>query len=106
MNFINFKKFFEWFLNIFCAIGFLCHTSILFREYMSGKTVVNVSVGRIQNQTLPAITICLPYYLSMSRASKYSSEFKKKFGTYFNLIRNFQKPMDKIENKTKLFREF
>ena len=38
--------------------GFLYQTSILIKDYFSGSTVVSIKVGMIQDDWLPAVTIC------------------------------------------------
>ena len=42
----------------FCLMGFFHQSYDLYSGYMSGKTVVNIKVETILNQTLPAITVC------------------------------------------------
>ena len=51
---------------ILCFIGFLYQTSELFSIYFSGKTSVDNRVERLKHSSLPAITICLPTFISMN----------------------------------------
>ena len=47
-----------------CIFGFLYQSYDLYSAYMSGKTVVNIKVETILNQTLPGITVCsIPKYI-------------------------------------------
>ena len=50
-----------------CFCGFLYQSYDLHYDYMSGKTVANIKVETILNQTLPAITICYPSYYSTEK---------------------------------------
>ena len=67
------NKIFRNFLTICCFIGFLWQTAILFTEFMNGKTVTNISVGVLHNQTLPGITIC-PFGLDFKQISMINAE--------------------------------
>src|ERR1700761_4976878 len=55
----NFRLKVNIFSLIFCFSGFFYHSFDLYSGYMSGKTVVNIKVETILNQTLPAITTCI-----------------------------------------------
>ena len=48
-------------------LGFGYQVYLIFDQYMLGKTVVNFEVKRLKSQPLPAITICIPRILSISK---------------------------------------
>jgi len=73
-------------LYIICSFGLFYHTIQLYSNFMSGQTVVNLSIGRRHNDTIPAITICYPYALQLNKvayynqvADNYYKMFKKLF---------------------------
>ena len=82
--------------NIVCIIGLVYQTSILFGQYMRGNTVVHIEVYRIENTSLPAITICYPHILSFERLAKNQQEYNASFEQYKNLL----KRIDKEKNNT------
>ena len=51
----------------FSAIGFLYQMSELLSIYFSGKTSVDNRVERLKHSELPAITVCLPTFVSMNK---------------------------------------
>ena len=54
-----------------CFTGFLYQTSQLFSQYLSGKTSVDNRVERLKHSELPAITVCLPTFVSMNKFADY-----------------------------------
>ena len=52
---------------ILSSMGFVYQTSQLFALYFSGKTSVDNRVERLKHSALPAVTICLPTFISMDR---------------------------------------
>ena len=60
-------------LYVLCFSGFLYQCYDFYSEYMSGKTVVNIKVETILNQTLPAITVCFSSYYSIDSMDKNDS---------------------------------
>ena len=72
--------------SIVCTIGLLYHSSELIRQYVSGKTVVNLEVGRKPIDTIPGITICYPYSFSMERTAKLNTETEKLYQEYKAMI--------------------
>ena len=71
----------------FSVIGLFFHSSELFNQYLIGKTVVNLEVGRRYEDTLPGITICYPTALSMKRTAKLNDKTKKFYDEYDKLIK-------------------
>ena len=59
--------------------------TLLTKQYLSGKTVVSLYVGRLHNVALPAFTICTPNILSMEKASRMRPEFSKIYQEYEEL---------------------
>ena len=73
-NFSNNEKVFRIFskilFGIICLSAMIYQSSNLISVYMNGKTIVNLEIGFIFNDTLPAITICYPYALSIRKAAE------------------------------------
>ena len=79
MNFLNYKL-----LIIFiCVIGFTYHTISLTMEYLSGNTVVNIMIGPLFKEELPAITIC-PGYMSIDKVANLSEDLDELYDDYLN----------------------
>ena len=55
---------------------------------MSGKTIINLEIGRQSNESLQAITICFDGFFSMERAAQFYPGFKEVNETYWVLQRN------------------
>ena len=72
--------------SIVCTIGLLYHSSELIRQYLSGKTVVNLEVGRRHIDTIPGITICYPYSFSMEKTAKLNPETEQVYQEYKAII--------------------
>ena len=83
------------FIKIICfaisVIGLGLHSTQLFGQYMSGKTVINMEVGRRYEDTLPGITICYPIALSMKRTAKLNDNTMTYYEVYDKLINKLDK---------------
>ena len=80
-------------LYVSCICGFLNQCYNLYSDYMSGKTVVNIKVETILNQTLPGITICYPYFHlpeTLGENKTILRELKQNYEDYFN----YEKTLD------------
>ena len=73
---------------LMCILGLIYHSSQLLYQYFSGKTVVSLEIGKILKETLPAITICYPYAISMKRAAKMSPDLNQAFEEYKEIAEN------------------
>ena len=76
---------FKFGLPLICLSGLLYQLRELFDEYMSGKTVVAIKVGKFDTETIPAFTICLPYYISVDKV------MRKENDTFSELARTYSK---------------
>ena len=86
----NLKFTFNFILYLLCFSGFLFQCYDLYFEYMSGKTVVNIRVETILNQTLPAITVCYSTYYTpdtLKLNDSIAHEFKKIYEEENEMIR-------------------
>ena len=72
-------------LFVSCFSCLFVQTIRLFNEYMSGKTVTNISVGLISNDTLPAITFC-PVELDFAKMSKIDQSVNELYDKYLGYI--------------------
>ena len=60
---------------------------------MLGKTVVNIELKIMKDQPLPAITICIPHFLSITKltnSSRKNENFQNIFDAYMNLVNQTQ----------------
>ena len=97
----NFKINYCLFSYLICFCGFLYQFVDLYSGYMSGKTVVNIKVETIINQTLPGITVCYPSYFILETLKvndNIAQQFKKnyqdanvKIELFGNQSRNYSK---------------
>ena len=68
------------------CVTFLSYQSInLFNEFMSGKTVTSISVGIIENTTMPAISVC-PGHLDFSKLAMLNSNVSELYQQYLKII--------------------
>ena len=76
-------------LQITCAVGLIVQIILLVIQFAQYKTVVNVDLESGQYRTLPALTVCLPIYISVNKvADKYSnvSEIIEAHQQYKNVL--------------------
>ena len=59
-----------------CLTGMIYQTSNLVSVYMKGKTIVNLEIGFIFNDTLPAITLCYPFALSIKKSAEINESYR------------------------------
>ena len=74
---ISFKFIFKLISFIICLIGLLYQSSELLTQYLSGKTYASIKFGMIFNDTLPAITVCYPFFFSGSKLSGFDQELDR-----------------------------
>ena len=70
---------------VFCVIGFLYQTTDLILSYNSNNTVVNLEIGRIRGETLPAITICNSEP-ALNKLATINQYFKNHYNDYLKLL--------------------
>ena len=81
MSYINYKIL----TKLICVIGFAYHTISLTMEYLSGNTVVNIMIGPLFKEGLPAITIC-PGYMAIDKVANLSEDLLNLYQDYSNYI--------------------
>ena len=84
---------------ILSVIGLVFHSTELFGQYLSGKTVVNLMIGRRYEDTLPGITICYPIALSMNRTAQLNDRTMEYYEEYDKLINNLDNNLNIIPRK-------
>ena len=77
-------------ITLFCTGGLTYHTFQLFNEYMRGKSVVRIEVGRVLNDTLPSITICYPYFISFEKLSKIDQDYYTEYEKYLDILKKIK----------------
>ena len=93
------KRFFKIITMLISLCGLIYQAHIIYDQYMSGRTVVNLQIGQIKNE-LPAITICFEGLFSMERAAKFHSDFVEINKRYLELLKNRS-----VEEYSKLYKE-
>ena len=83
--------------HLICLIGFLYQTSLLMTDYLSGTTVVSIKLGRLQIDSLPAITICFNHFYSSDKVFKNRAELN---GFYLDFIKSVNTYQADISNGT------
>ena len=71
---------------------------IIYEQFMSGKTIISLEIGRVPDETPPAVTICVPGLFSIERAGKFQLAFMKINGLFQDLLRK-----DSFEEYHKLY---
>src|SRR5689334_20319452 len=85
------KKFVKSFLKLIFTMlsltGLFYQTSLLIGDYLSGKTVVSVTVGMTQFDSLPAVTICTDKFFSVYYPGtiQFKEETRKLWQEYYFL---------------------
>ena len=69
-------------------LGLLYQIQIIYNQFMSGKTIINLKIGRFLSEAPPAVTICIPGLFSMERAAKFNPIFASKNKIYIELLKN------------------
>ena len=72
-------------ITMICLIGFTYHTISLTLEYLSGNTVVNIMIGPLFKEGLPAITIC-PGCMAIDKVANLSEDLLQLYQNYSNYI--------------------
>ena len=99
------KTIFKIFVIILSICGLFYQVQIIYQQFMSGKTVIGLEIGRVPDETPPAVTICFPGLFSMERAAKFNPGFRKINEKYQDLLRNASYGEYK-ELYTKSFRKY
>lgn len=71
-------------ITLVCITGFAYQTIILLLDYMSGTTTVNLFIGQLFNEGLPAVTIC-PERVSFAKLANFSIEISQLYQKFVQL---------------------
>ena len=71
---------------VLCNAGLFYQIYILGKDYFEGLTVVNLRIGRIYNETLPAITVCYPELLSFKKVASLNEDWQNHFDAYVKVV--------------------
>ena len=83
-------------ISIICLCGLLYQAGIIYTQFMLGKTIISLEIGRLPDERPPALTICYPAMFSIERAAQYDPRF-----TELNQ-RNLQSFRD-VQNQSKMW---
>ena len=82
------------FLYIFCLSCLLYQSFEILGEYLSGKTVISLEIKRLEEEPIPALTICTRNRLSMKKISRYNNtkpehyfEFEMFYQEYSDILK-------------------
>ena len=73
---------------VLCVFGLSFQTTKLFIQYSKGQTVVNIKIGTINYNSIPAITICYPAMVSMERTAQKYLQMKPIFDECKAILKN------------------
>ena len=73
---------------IISLCGLIYQVQIVYHRYMSGKTVISLEIGRLSEESPPAVTICYSDLFSMERAGEFHPGFVKINKSYQDLLIN------------------
>ena len=79
---------FKIFSLVVSGFGLIYQVLIIYHQFMSGKTFVNIEIGRLYNQTLSAITICYDALYSVERAAQCGPGFAEFNRTYVEHLKS------------------
>ena len=85
-----------------CA-GLLYQSAQLTTQYLTGKTLVQVSIGRKLNETLPAITLCFPNLFTLEKMGYYDNNNQERLKEYKRIVKMYHDEHNQ-ENLTELAR--
>ena len=68
--------------------GLIYQVQIIYTQFMTGKTIVTIEIGRLYHVSLPAVTVCLPELFSMERAAQNHPMFTQINRLYQDLLKN------------------
>ena len=83
---------------ILCLAGFLYQSFELLNDYLMGKTVISLDVVLLEEEPLPAVTVCTPNWLSMNKLSN-SSEYYELYKKYNQSYQEYIEMMDNGQNE-------
>ena len=69
------NRFYKLITLIVCLSGLIYQALIIYNQFMSGKTVINLEIGGISNVSLPGVTICFTGVYSMERMAQFNSSY-------------------------------
>ena len=84
--------------SLLCSSGLIYQLYLLIFQYMSGKTVVNLKLKRIEQVHLPAITICFPRGISLEKAARFREDLSQVFKNYTDAIRVISDKLRPLNN--------
>ena len=90
-SFLKPVKMMDFALNFICIFGFCYQVYLILNQYMLGKTVVNIEVKRLTAQTLPAITVCIPALLDISKLKQFKDFNQQFYQDYIELANIIEK---------------
>ena len=71
---------------LFCVLGLFFQSFQLIFEFHQGKTIVNIKINRIQNATLPGITVCYARLFSFEKLSNLDQFYYDQYQKYLKLL--------------------
>src|ERR1700761_3106197 len=80
-------KVFKTFLMLLPLCGLIYQVQIIYDQYMSGKAIISLEIGRVPSESPPAITLCMPL-ISLERAAQFKPGFREINEKYQELLKN------------------
>ena len=85
-RFLKFNSILQLSSTLICMSGLIYQTYLLYEQYAKRNTVVHMNIGRIFDESLPAITICYYPAHSFERLAKTFSQFEPYYTNYLDVM--------------------
>lgn len=102
----RFKFFVKCLVVTACVCGLLFQLYMLFRQYYSGRTVVNVQIEITKFNKIPAFTVCYPHLISMDSAAQKHKQLLPLFDRYKSLEFNSSESKDIADEIKEVYNNF
>ena len=92
----NKKNLINFIINLFCIGGLLFQSKELLSDYLSGKTVINMELKHLDEEPIPALTLCLRDEFSMHQVCKediflgHCENYMKNLEKYSEIVEKYQ----------------
>ena len=93
--------FIKFIFNLFCICGLFYQTYEIYSDFIRGKTITKLKFEKLSEESLPAITICLPNSISMEKAALYDNHTMQLYRQFNSTYAEYDKATS-TTNKTNL----
>ena len=99
MDLIKNTSWYKFLFKLIC-LSFLIYQSIdLLNDFSMGKTVISLEVKRLEEEPIPAVTLCSQNWLSIERLSNYSHNNKENISYYREVYQTLYEEYEQVLNQ-------